>query len=48
MDIIQILRQELKDIEIKKTQTPFNALNLMYREVCRKEELQSRIFGGFK
>ena len=47
MDVIQILRQELKDIEIKTTQTPFNALNLMYREVCRKEELQSRILGGF-
>lgn len=47
MEEIEILRQKLKDIEIRKNEIPFNALNLMYREILRKEELQSKIIGGF-
>jgi len=47
MEKIQIVRQKLKDIKIKKDEKPFNALNLMYKEVLRKEELQSKIIGGF-
>jgi hypothetical protein len=45
--VILILRQKLKDIEIKKDEIPFNALNIMYREILCKEELQSEIIGGF-
>lgn len=47
MEAIQIVIDKLQHIEIKTEQMPFNMLNLMYKEVLRKEELQSRILGGF-
>lgn len=47
METLDLILQKLKTIQISNTQTPFNALNLMYNEVLRKEELQSKIIGGF-
>lgn len=46
MDVTEIITSRLKGLSIGASPNPFNIQELMYKEISRKEEMQSKILAG--